>query len=324
MKNLRIGIPRALLYYRYSDAWKALFEDLGYEVITSPETTEGIFKNGLRKSQSDLCLPVKAFLGHVDSLKDSVDFLFMPRYVSVEHDAYMCPKLIGLPDVVRACFRNLPRTITPMFHIKQDRENAAHEFARQIAEALSLKHPDVADVFIKHFISGTEEGSGDLAAPHHLLQDPSPEEKVRATGIISEKKLNIGLVGRPYLLFDRYLGKNLFRFIRNLGANPVYIHPSEDEIKEAMTIIPKWVYWSMGKEVVASAHSFFKDDYIDGVINICSATCGPDAFTGDLIRKRLNARNKPYMSLSIDEHTSDVGIQTRLEAFTDMLSRIAV
>lgn len=322
MKNLRIGIPRALLYYRYSDVWKAFFEDLGYEVITSPETTEGIFKSGLRKSQSDLCLPVKAFLGHVDCLKDSVDFLFIPRYVSVEHDAYMCPKIIGLPDVVRACFRNLPRSITPAFNIKQDKENAAAGFARQIAESLSLNPSEVAKSFIEHSQNADSEGYIARAVSPEESPAPLPVVAVHTQKAILEKKLNIGLAGRPYLLFDRYLGKNLFKFIQGLGANPVYINPSDAEIKEAMTIIPKWVYWSMGKEVVTAAHSFFKDDAIDGVINICSATCGPDAFTGDLIRKRLNTRHKPYMSLSIDEHTSDVGIQTRLEAFTDMISRV--
>ena len=67
---------------------------------------------------------------------------------------------------------------------------------------------------------------------------------------------------------------------------------------------------------------FFKDRSIHGVINVCSATCGPDSFTGDLIRKRLNVRNKPYMSLSLEEHTADAGIETRLEAFVDMLCNV--
>jgi predicted nucleotide-binding protein (sugar kinase/HSP70/actin superfamily) len=138
----------------------------------------------------------------------------------------------------------------------------------------------------------------------------------------SSGKMNIGIIGRPYLLFDRYLSKNLFHFAKKLGANPVSLRPDETQIREAMEVIPKWVYWDMGKEVVASAHVLFKDDRIDGVINVCSATCGPDSFTGDLIRKRLNRQNKPYMALSIDEHASDVGIQTRLEAFIDMIAKV--
>ena len=304
MKNIRVGIPRALLYYRYADAWKTFIEELGYEVITSPETTAGILKDGIKKRVGDLCLPVKTFLGHVESLKDSVDFLFIPRYISVEHDAYMCPKILGLPDVVRACFTNLPRIIDPMFNIKKDKDNTITEFSRQVARILSLEPEAVEKSFIKN------SGAGYM----------NEQEEYSLT----DKKINVGLIGRPYLLFDRYLGKNLFRTLSELGANPVYIQPSENEITEAMTVIPKWVYWSMGKEVTASAHAFFKDDKIDGIINICSATCGPDSFTGDLIRKRLNTRNKPYMTLSVDEHASDTGIQTRVEAFVDMIGKVIV
>lgn len=312
MKNKRIGIPRALLYYSYAHIWKALFEELGYETITSPETSSGILKDGIKKSIGDLCLPVKTYLGHVKSLKDSVDYLFMPRYISVEQDSYTCPKIIGLPDMARACFSHLPEVISPMLNVKIDGDKAPSLFSKKIAETLLLKHRDVEKAFIR--------ASGLPSEPPPFLRTPKTfgAQQRKNSGI------HIGIIGRNYLLFDRYLVKNLFRNLSELGVMPVYIQPPEEEIQEAMTVIPKWVYWSMGKEVVASAHIFFKDRTIDGIINVCSAACGPDSFTGDLIRKRLNTRNKPYMSLSIDEHTSDVGIQTRIEAFVDMLCKVTV
>ncbi|MBI5846758.1 MAG: hypothetical protein HZB31_02180 [Nitrospirae bacterium] len=83
MKNPRIGIPRGLLYYSYAESWKLFFSELGCEVITSPETHADILKEGLRHAIGDFCLPVKTFLGHVALLKDNVDLLFIPRYVSV-------------------------------------------------------------------------------------------------------------------------------------------------------------------------------------------------------------------------------------------------
>lgn len=308
MKNKRIGIPKALLYYSYAHIWKALFEELGYETITSPETSSGILKNGIKKSIGDLCLPVKTYLGHIESLKDSADYLFIPRYISIEQDSYMCPKIIGLPDMARACFSRLPEVISPMLNVKTDGNKAPSLFSEKIAETLHLNHRDVEKAFLRS---------------SRLLSDPSPFLRTDNPGQqLENRSIHIGIIGRNYLLFDRYLVKNLFRNLSELGVTPVYVQPPEDEIREAMTVIPKWVYWSMGKEVVTSAHIFFKDRTIDGIINVCSAACGPDSFTGDLIRKRLNTRNKPYMSLSIDEHTSDVGIQTRIEAFADMLAKV--
>lgn len=314
MKNLRIGIPKALLYYSYAESWKLFFGELGCEVITSPETHADILRDGIRHAIGDFCLPVKTFLGHVAVVKDSIDLLFIPRYVSVEKESFMCPKIIGLPDVVRACFTNLPGILDPMFHVKEFGDQTIQEFTKPVAKAISRKHGDVLSAF-RNTMASINELPATLTRQSELLLSGSE-------GLTSQNKMNIGIIGRPYLLFDRHLSKNLFKCIKDLNANPLFIKPEEPDIREAMAVIPKWVYWDMGKEVVTSAHMFFKDDRIDGVINVVSSTCGPDSFTGDLIRKRLNQRNKPYMALSIDEHSSDVGIQTRIEAFLDMIAKV--
>jgi len=315
MKHLRIGIPRGLLFYSYAESWKLFFRDLGCEAIPSPETTADILKEGIRHTAGDLCLPVKTFLGHVAVLKDSVDLLFIPRYVSIEQESYMCPKMIGLPDMARACFVNLPGVLDPLFHVKLHGEQTIREFTKPIAKSLSLPSSAVYGAFKKHV-----NHPGEIPAEQHRQSELLLNEG-RGMSSASEK-MNIGIIGRPYLLFDRHLSKNLFHFVKKLGANPVYIMPDETAIRGAMAVIPKWVYWDMGKEVVTAAHVLFRDNRIGGVINVCSATCGPDSFTGDLIRKRLNQRNRPYISLSIDEHASDVGIQTRLEAFIDMIAKV--
>jgi predicted nucleotide-binding protein (sugar kinase/HSP70/actin superfamily) len=38
----------------------------------------------------------------------------------------------------------------------------------------------------------------------------------------------------------------------------------------------------------------------------------------ELINRSFDLSRKPYLSVTIDEHTSDVGLQTRIEAFLDM------
>ena len=87
----RVGIPRGLLFYRYFPLWKTFFEALDVEVIVSPPTTEATVRQGSKLLPGDLCLPVKIYFGHAESLKKEVDFLFVPRYISIESDSYMCP-----------------------------------------------------------------------------------------------------------------------------------------------------------------------------------------------------------------------------------------
>jgi len=316
MKQPVIGIPRALLYYSYNDQWKRFFEGIDCRVMASPETSARILRSGIMHALSDLCLPLKTFLGHVAVLKDSVDALFIPRYVSVEQESYMCPKMIGLPDVVRASFSNLPPIIAPVMHYKQFREGSYEEFVRPIAKMFSVRQEKAAEV-----LRAAERDSRELP---NLYHEQSESLLSGSRGICSAAGMNIGIIGRPYLLFDNHLSKNMFRFLKDMGATPIYLRPSASDIREAMTVIPKWIYWDMGKEVVTAAHCCFRDDRIHGVINLCSAACGPDSFTGDLIKKRLNPGNKPYMSLSIDEHTSDVGLHTRIEAFIDMIGKVTV
>ena len=96
---MRIGVPRALLYYQYYPMWKTFFEHLGAEVVVSSPTTREMFTSGCSRVIADICLPVKVFCGHVLSLVDNCDYVFIPSICSVEEKVYSCPKFIGLPDL---------------------------------------------------------------------------------------------------------------------------------------------------------------------------------------------------------------------------------
>ncbi len=93
----RIGIPRALMFYRYFPFWKVFFRELGWEVIVS----EGPGKRGKLIYVEDSCLPMKLLVTHSMELKERVDYLFIPRLVSLHRSYIMCPKFRGAPDIVR-------------------------------------------------------------------------------------------------------------------------------------------------------------------------------------------------------------------------------
>jgi predicted nucleotide-binding protein (sugar kinase/HSP70/actin superfamily) len=93
----RVGIPKALMYYRYFPLWRTFFEELGWSVIVS----DGLGKTGKIIYYEDSCLPMKLLVTHAVSLKDKVDHLFVPRLVSIHRTYIMCPKFRGAPDIVR-------------------------------------------------------------------------------------------------------------------------------------------------------------------------------------------------------------------------------
>lgn len=111
---MRVGIGRGLLFYRYYPFWRTFFEELGMEVVVSPETTKSILELGLKRAVDEICLPVKIFHGHIEELIDKVDYIFLPRIVSVEpkrYKRYTCPKFIGLPDMIKGAFDHLPKVL---------------------------------------------------------------------------------------------------------------------------------------------------------------------------------------------------------------------
>lgn len=290
-KKKRIGIPRGLLFYRFGAMWKELLLRAGMEVVVSPRTTESIQNMGLNHSVCDLCLPVKVMFGHVGALKDDVDALFIPRYISIEQNAFMCPKFIGLPDMVRAAIRNAPPVIDPVMDIKN---GSAQEFLVEMNRLLRMHRPDIDEQL-------------------QVLEMPFQRDF-----FFGEGDVTIAVTGRPYLVLDDYMNRGVIRYLNGLGMRVFYFIPDMFSVETTMNSLPKWVYWSMGKEVVTSVNSMLGNRDVAGIVNLVNSACGPDSFMIELINRFFDLEKKPCMTLTVDEHTSDVGLHTRVEAFVDM------
>ena len=108
---MRVGIPRALLYYQYYPLWRTYFEELGVEVVLSPPTTQAMLAQGSARVVAETCLPAKLFLGHVLALVGKCDTVFIPVVRSMKSKVYNCSKFLGLPDMTRAAIPESPPVI---------------------------------------------------------------------------------------------------------------------------------------------------------------------------------------------------------------------
>ena len=111
--SLRIGIPRALLYYRYFPLWNTFFRELGGQVLVSRLSTRRVLEEGFKYADDDVCIPIKMVFGHVFSIKDEVDYLFIPRLLSDSKRGYCCPMLAGLPEMIKYSVPELPPMLDP-------------------------------------------------------------------------------------------------------------------------------------------------------------------------------------------------------------------
>lgn len=94
---MRIGLPRALGYYEYGHLWRAFFEALGADVVTSGPTTRTTLDVATTQASAEFCLPVKVYIGHLLALAEEVDLVFVPSLRRPTPAATHCARSSGCP-----------------------------------------------------------------------------------------------------------------------------------------------------------------------------------------------------------------------------------
>lgn len=326
MSGITIGIPRALLFYNYYPMWKTFFEELGAQVVTSHTTTRRIVDTGVLSTVDEACLPVKIFHGHVADLVGRCDQVFVPRLVSVESRAYICPKFMGLPDMVQQAFKGSSRILTPCFDLSRSRRKfyaSIWELGRRFTSS-PLK---IYDAYRKARRE-LDRYSAEMArgfTPLEILEGEDTKAQAACTidAPTSEgEELRIAVLGHPYNIYDRFLSMNILDKVRALGARPVTPEMLGDEdIEAAAARLPKRLFWTLGRRILGAGIYLADSASVDGIIHVMSFGCGPESMVSDLLTREVRRRGLvPVMAISIDEHTGEAGLITRIEAFIDMIN----
>jgi len=315
--GLRIGIPRGLLYYLYKPLWEKFFAELGLEVVVSKKTTKNTFKKGIEVTVDDICLPVKIYHGHVISLKDNVDAVFIPRLVSIKNKEFICPKLMGLPDVIRVNIKDLPPIIDTTIDLTSN-WLGLYRAVFEVGNYFTKKNTVILKAFykaVKNFKNYT----------HALEKGARPDEILEGyCNIVSNKaKFKILLLGHPYNLYDPFINLNMIKKIENYGARVITPENFAGTVLiRRLSKLNKPLFWTLGNKLLSAAYQLKERRDIDGVILLASFGCGPDSLIGELIERWIRKNTDiPFALLTIDEHSGDAGLNTRIEAFMDMIER---
>lgn len=292
---------------------------MGAEVVLSTVTTKEVLNGGVKQAVDEACLPIKVFFGHVLSLRDKVDYLFIPRMVSVERREYTCPKLLGLPDMVMQTVPGLPPVLTPCINLYHGKRKTAAEIMRlgRIFGAGPLAtYRAYRRALAKQHLFGGLLTTGCL--PPEAINRIEKENQVRPQ---EEGQLKIALIGHGYNIYDNYVSMNLINKLRKMGIVVVTQDLlSTSVIAAEAAKLPKAMFWTYGKQMIGAASYFLNNGEVDGIIYLTAFGCGPDSLIGELMEREAQHRKTiPYILLTIDEHSGEAGIQTRLEAFIDMI-----
>ncbi len=90
---VHVGIPRAMLYHEFGGLWTAFFQHLGIPLTVSDETNQQILDRGTMLAVDESCLPLKIYLGHVESLLPKCTHIFIPRIAGYYNIFFYAPNL---------------------------------------------------------------------------------------------------------------------------------------------------------------------------------------------------------------------------------------
>ena len=309
-----IGIPMALINWQHLPLFARFFKSLGFKVVLSGRTDKRIIRRGVESVSAQPCFPVKVAYGHILELIDrGVDYIFLPSIVSMtasfpqnEHNQ-LCPFVQSLAYQVKAAFGDkLGRAKILTVPIRMgEGDKLLHKSFAALTKKLN-----VSALAVRKAI---KEGLSAQAAFERALVKKGREI---LNQIGPEQKLFI-LISRPYNGCDEGLNLRLPRKLTELGAEMIPMDMlALDEAQLSDESLHRLVYWSYGQKILRAAE-IIKDDPRLFAIYLSNFGCGPDSFLLTFFKDIMG--KKPCLQLELDEHSADVGVITRLEAFLESL-----
>jgi predicted nucleotide-binding protein (sugar kinase/HSP70/actin superfamily) len=304
--------------------WQTFFGELGVEVVVSTPTTQAMLTAGSSRVVTETCLPVKVFVGHVLSLVEKCDYVFIPAVRSVASKVYNCAKFLSLPDLTRAVIPESP----PILDIDID----INLGKKRLCQAI--------DTLGKHFTRSTSDIKQAAMAAWQVYQDylglmedhsltpPRAIESISGTSEVEPEaphrpdQATIAIIGHPYLLYDEHVNHRLIHRLEQAGSRVVTPEMlTAREIGSATTAMVGRAYWTYEGEVVGAGGRYLQNG-ADGVIGVMAFGCGPDSVMMNMVERRAaGLKTTSFMTITLEEHTAEAGIVTRLEAFLDMIER---
>ncbi len=322
-----IGIPRTMHFYNYFPMWKTFFSRLGHIVQASEPTNRSLIDQGLSLVSEDKCLPYKIALGHVSSLKDRCDLVFIPSISSPDKKCFFCPNVIYFPDVVKLIFG----ASLPILAIGIDQCHYRKMFKTysQLGKIFSYDsrtfkaaYQQAIKVYADFNVLVNYGYRADDLCSHIEYADTYFD--LKSNRVKAEGNLVILLLGYNYYIYDRYITFDLVDKLKQMGLIVVTPDMHQDKIIEAnKNEIVSSLNWYHSKAMLKAALYYLKRNQIDGIINLAFFNCTTNAANTKLVEHiNLQYQSVPLMNLIMDEHSSETGILTRLEAFVDTVSNL--
>lgn len=298
MKKIKIGLPRAMLYYRYGVFWKNYFENLGLNVILSPETNEQIVSLGIKNTIDECCLSYKIYLGHVLYLSSICDYILISRVCDYGKKDKVCTRL-------NATYDNIKYLIDPNQIIEYDIHHTKHKYTFPSFLKIGFKFTKNPIKIITSYI---------LAKKKQKQYDQSKFNE--ESNKLQKNTKKILILSHFYNIKDKFISNYIIKYLESNDIVPIFSNNIDKKIAtEFSEYFSNTLYWKYSKEMVGAL--YYCKNQVDGLIFISTYPCGIDALVNNLAI--LKNKELPILNLLIDENITELSLETKLESFLDIV-----
>jgi predicted nucleotide-binding protein (sugar kinase/HSP70/actin superfamily) len=335
----------------YTVAFKTLLEQLDLEVIPPGRTNSETIAEGAKLSPEMYCFPLKVNIGnYLETIKKGANTIFMAtalggscrlRYYGVVQDkvleeaGYNVNFIIfdqslrdiysKVKEISGASFWQIFKAARFFFKklrfVEKIEKKAQYYRPREIKKGLT-------DQLLTNLLLELEELKEERNLPKFKKETLKRFAKIK---INKDKKVpKVGLIGEIYTVTDPIIN---FEVERKLGQEGIEVHREMDLTYHLKKKIFPWKDWVIqrtispylkstvgghGRDAIYEMLDYSKRGF-DGVIHLLPAFCMPEITVRPILEKIHQEKNLPFLSLSLDEQVAEAGINTRLEAFIDVI-----
>ncbi|MFA5859434.1 MAG: acyl-CoA dehydratase activase-related protein [Elusimicrobiota bacterium] len=318
----KIGIPSALVNNYYRSYWRTFFTEIGMEVVESGKTTKAIVNKGVRYAVPEICVPIKIYMGHVIELMGrGVDYIYVPRLVALRDRETFCPKFLGLPDMLKFTIPELEQKLLTHDIETQDEDIGTSKNYLELGRRLCVEDK-VIKTAVKAASAKWYEFRKECLKGYDCNQANSIVLNNKKIEINKVYPVKLGVIGYVYNVYDNYISMDVLDRLESLGVGyETFEMLGYKKRDKQMKRFRKPLFWTFSNKLLSAGYHFFEDPGIAGVIHVTAFACGPDSFLGKMLELDSEKYKKPFMTIRVDEHTGENHLQTRVEAFVDMILR---
>ncbi|MGN0302263.1 MAG: 2-hydroxyacyl-CoA dehydratase [Anaerotardibacter sp.] len=345
-------IKIAFFRYTYYDiAFKYFVEHvLDAEFIKLPEPTKRTLELGSRNSTDFVCAPFKHILGsYIEALEMGATVLVqfagpcrlgyygelqesILRDMGYQFTMLNFAELSGksAPEYIKECKKinpdlNVPKALKnliTLFHLVEYLDEANDFY---LANAGFEKESGTFEKAHQYYfdLMNTIASEKDLQEAHRKGM-----EAMRAVPLDKPKEpLRVGLVGEIFTAIDPPSNLNINKKLMNMRVELAcdvtltkrFLRYNEENLRATISDYARFDMGPTSTLTIASTKKFAESGF-DGIIHLKSSGCTPEIDVIPTLQRINRETGVPILYLSYDSQTSDTGLDTRLEAFYDMIA----